>query len=60
VIEGEKGASWRHFARNYRKLFENLGMVQMEDIDCAQIPELIGQGTEHYVARVFQRSTVQA
>lgn len=54
VIEGESGAGWRHFPRNYKKIFENLGMRQVEEIDCTHVPELTGQGMENYVARVFQ------
>jgi SAM-dependent methyltransferase len=60
VIEGEQGASWRHFARNYRMIFENLGMRQMEEIDCTQIPELASDGLEHYVARVFQAARMDS
>lgn len=50
TIEDERMVSWRHFVRNYREVFEGLGMVQVEELQC---------GPEHgldsgFVARVFQ------
>jgi|GEM_PF-2464290 hypothetical protein len=33
TIEDEGGISWRHFPRNYKKIFENLGMKQIEEIN---------------------------
>ena len=32
TIEDERGRSWRHFPRNYCRVFENLGMKQVEEI----------------------------
>lgn len=56
IVEDEKAASWRHFARNYKELFEKLGMHQVEEIVCKDIPELITEkGIQDYVARVFKR-----
>jgi SAM-dependent methyltransferase len=56
VVEEEQGATWRHFARNYKKLFENLGMRQVEVIQCNQVPELVHEeGISDYVARVFRK-----
>ena len=54
VIEGEYGATSRHFARNYKTIFERLGLRQVEEVRCADVPELAGQDLEHYTARVFQ------
>ena len=43
VIEAEKDATWRHFARDYKKIFEGLGMRQLEEIQCNEVLELIGR-----------------
>ena len=55
IIEQENGASWRHFARDYRKIFTKLGMQQRAQIDCSTIPALVEEGgLMSYVARIFQ------
>jgi SAM-dependent methyltransferase len=51
TLEDERGISWRHFARNYKSIFESLGMRQVEEIDCSGIE---GLGPS-YVARVFRK-----
>jgi SAM-dependent methyltransferase len=57
VIEAEKDASWRHFARDYKKIFEGLGMRQLEEIQCNEVEELMAErGLQTYVARVFHWS----
>lgn len=53
TIEDEKGLSWRHFPRNYKKVFEGLGLKQFEEIGFgnAKIPGL----TKHFVCRIFKK-----
>lgn len=51
TIEDEEHISWRHFPRNYRKIFERLGLQQIHHEDCSNIPGL-GPG---FVARVFRK-----
>jgi SAM-dependent methyltransferase len=52
-IEDEKGEGLRHFARNYKKIFEPFGMLQSEAYQCN--PETAGLGST-FVARVFRKS----
>ncbi len=40
TIENEKDVSWRHFPRNYKKVFETLGMKQIEQFNCKEIKDL--------------------
>lgn len=55
LIEDERGASWRHFSRDYCKIFTRLGMNQKSQIHCDTIPELVEEGgLKNYVARIFQ------
>ena len=51
TIEDEKGISWRHFPRSYRKVFEPLGMIQIEEHGCDSVARL---GSDVY-ARVFKK-----
>lgn len=51
TIEDERAHSWRHFPRNYKKVFEPLGMTQIEAIGCSEIDGLGGD----FVARTFTR-----
>ena len=51
IIEDEQGESWRHYPRNYRKVFESLGMTQLKEVNCAEVN---GLGPS-FVARVFER-----
>lgn len=51
TIEDENELSWRHFPRNYRHVFEPLGMRQVAEQPCAGIEGLPGS----FVARVFCR-----
>jgi len=52
TIEDEEHLSWRHFPRNYRNIFEPLGMQQIYEQPCDEIP---GLGTG-FMARVFKKS----
>jgi len=51
TIEDERSSGWGHFRRNYRKVFERLGMEQVEFVDCGDIDGL-GDG---FHARVFEK-----
>lgn len=51
TIEDEKGISWRHFPRNYKKVFEPLGMKQLYQSNCREI-EALGS---NFLARVFAK-----
>ncbi|KPK42876.1 MAG: hypothetical protein AMJ78_00885 [Omnitrophica WOR_2 bacterium SM23_29] len=53
TIEDEKGLSWRHFPRNYKNVFEGLGLKQFEEISFgnSKIPGL----TKHFVCRIFKK-----
>jgi len=53
TIEDEKSSGWGHFRRNYRRVFEKLGLEQIESMNCRGI-EGLGDG---FVARVFERRT---
>ena len=46
VIEDERSDSWRHFRRQYRPIFEGLGMRQVHEAKPVGLPG-------SYVARVF-------
>lgn len=52
TIEDERGLSWRHFPRNYKKIFEGLGLRQIEEISFkkVKVPGL----NSNFVARVFK------
>jgi 2-polyprenyl-3-methyl-5-hydroxy-6-metoxy-1,4-benzoquinol methylase len=49
IIEDEINVSSRHFPRKYRDIFERLGMIQLEEVNCAHIKGL----DEHFFARVL-------
>lgn len=51
TIEDENGYSDRHFPRNYKEIFEPLGMKEIEVITCKDIP---GLGNDFF-ARVFKK-----
>ncbi|NIA22584.1 MAG: methyltransferase domain-containing protein [Proteobacteria bacterium] len=51
TIEDERGISWGRFPRNYKKIFESLGMKQIEEIRCEKIE---GLGADFF-ARVFKK-----
>jgi len=51
TIEAEGVRYWGHYPRNYRKVFESLGMKQVEVIDCSKVE---GYSTNH-MARVFKK-----
>jgi len=54
TVEDERSHSERHFPRNYRTIFESLGMVQASEIPLTQ--DKHGLSTS-FVARVFRRAT---
>ena len=37
TIEDEKSISWKHFPRRYKRIFENLGMKEIEFLNCSRI-----------------------
>lgn len=49
TIEDEKSYGWGHFTRDYRKVFESLGMTEIASISCRGIEGL----GERFFARVF-------
>jgi len=51
IIEDEAQVSNRHFPRKYKGIFENLGMTQLEEINCINIPGL----NKNFFARVFAK-----
>lgn len=53
TIEDEKGESWRHFPRNYRTVFERLGMRQVDELSCRHLAGLHGD----FRARVFKKAS---
>jgi hypothetical protein len=52
TIEDENGISWRHFQRNYRKIFESLKMKQVEEFNCKDVNSL----GSAYRVRVFKKA----
>lgn len=50
IVEDERCVSWRHFRRQYRDIFEHLGLQQVEEIH--PYPGL----NCSYIARIFERS----
>lgn len=52
TIEDEKGISWRHFPRNYKKVFESISMKQIEEITNMDEYGL----TNSFVARIFKKA----
>ena len=51
TIEDECCLSWRHFPRNHKKVFEPLGMKQIEVINCGDTTGL----SSDFFARVFKK-----
>jgi SAM-dependent methyltransferase len=52
TIEDEESQTWRHVARDYRMIFESLGMIQVREGD----PSAIGGFGSKFRARVFERT----
>ena len=52
TIEDEENTSWRHFPRNYRQVFEELGMTQVTELQLQL--ELHGLSSG-FQARVFEK-----
>lgn len=53
TIEDERSISWRHFPRNYRKVFESLGLRQVYESKA----DVLKKG---FLARVFWKQQVEA
>lgn len=51
TIENEEALSWNHFPRDYGKIFESLGLRELEAVRCTGIE---GLGSDN-LARVFER-----
>lgn len=51
TVEDERGTSWRHFPRNYKKVFESRGMKQVQEFNCS---EVAGLGS-NFFARIFRK-----
>lgn len=51
TVEDERGLSWRHFPRNYREVFEPLGLTQLEELSCKDVPTL----GPNFVGRVLAK-----
>jgi hypothetical protein len=49
TIEDERSHTWKHFPRRYDRVFERLGMRQVESLSCDAVD---GLGSP-FVARVF-------
>jgi SAM-dependent methyltransferase len=60
TIEDEGGVTPLHFPRNYREVFEPLGMRQVEKIECNDVfeltPEVVEKYKGHMVSRVFRKA----
>lgn len=54
TVENESRSSWRQFPRDYREIFESLGLRQVSEILCEPFSSEL-QFTIPYVARVFRR-----
>ena len=53
TVEDESGVSWRHFPRRYDRVFEPLGLKEIESFECLDI-EGLGPG---FFARVFRKGS---
>lgn len=51
TIEDEETLWWRHFPRNYKNVFESLGMREVEVIGCEEVSGL----GRSFLARVFKK-----
>jgi len=56
TIEDERNQTWRHFPRKYDQVFTSLGMNQVEENSCAEVP---GLGPV-FVARVFEKRSTDS
>jgi len=52
TIEAEWREGWKRFPRNYKNVFEPLGMKQVEELNCGDVRDGF---TVDYVARVFKK-----
>lgn len=53
TIEDERGLSWRHFPRNYKVIFEGLGLKQVEEINFRKI--MVPDSNKDFIGRVFKK-----
>jgi 2-polyprenyl-3-methyl-5-hydroxy-6-metoxy-1,4-benzoquinol methylase len=53
TIEDEHHTSWRHFPRDYRRVFEGLGLEQVEERRCDPTEHAL---SDVHVLRVFRRA----
>lgn len=53
TIEDESSKTWRHFPRNYRRIFENHGMKQVEEIRGNEVDRVLPEGG--YTVRIFSK-----
>ncbi len=53
TIEDERGISTRHFPRNYKDVFERLGMKQVKEMSLKKIK--VPQLDRNFVSRVFKK-----
>lgn len=51
TIEDERSLSWRHFPREYKKIFEHFGMKQVQEFNCSEVE---GLGS-NYFARILRK-----
>ena len=51
TIEDERSLSWRHFPRKYKKIFESLGMKQIQEFSCSEVNGL----KSNFFARIFKK-----
>ncbi len=55
TVENEYATTdWRHFPRNYKKVFESTGMKQIYEINCSKVSYL-KKYNENFFARVFKK-----
>jgi len=55
TIEDERGTSWRHFPRNYKRIFEFLGPKEIQKFNCEGIRGL----GPNFQARIFLKGNVE-
>ncbi|HYE98135.1 MAG TPA: class I SAM-dependent methyltransferase [Planctomycetota bacterium] len=56
VLENEVALSWRHFPRNYGKIFQDLGLTQVWEHRLTDVPGL----GDNYFGRIFEKPRPKA
>ncbi|MGP4077638.1 class I SAM-dependent methyltransferase [Halobacillus sp. K22] len=51
TVEAEKAENWRLFPRNYKTIFEKIGLKQIKENDCRDM------GLSNYTIRIFKKQT---